>query len=675
MQLNWLHITDFHAGQGGQKRLWPQAQQLFFEQLPELQAESGPWDLILFTGDLAFSGQPEQYHQVDELLETLRAEICKLQEQPPILLAVPGNHDLDRSLANAAHNREGLHNHRRWIEDPKLRDIFWDSETSSIRQAVDEAFAEYSKWWKRQAVWTKPPPGLTITEGLLPGDFAATFEKDGIPFGILGLNSAFLQLTDEDYRGKLGIGVEQFHAACGGNGVNWAAGQCANLLITHHPWAWLEPTFQGELLQEIMGGRRFALHLCGHLHQTYSMEQRTGGGDARRLFQTRSLFGLERHGDGLQRRHGLCAGRLEIDTASATGIWQAWPRMYHLTGDDWDIIPDPDLRLDPASGRSSTRPKSFDLRPGCMRASAKTQVQPDVESVAQPDTELAKAISTNLKAAPGLAEHPPGRPELTPVFSFPWACDWGEDDYGPWVAFRIKGLRQVLRWVPPGAFRGERPARAIISRGLWLADTTCTQGLWQAVMGRNPSRFQGQERPVENLSWDDVQDFLQRLNDMLPGLEARLPSEAEWEHGCRAGTETAFWFGDAITTDQVNYDGNYPTGGAPKGAYRKQTVDVTALPCNAWGLYQMHGNVWEWCSDWYADYPSGEQYDPEGPDTGVRRVCRGGGWFSHAVFCRSARRDHWRPDQRLDNQGFRLARGPEAGPAEPVRSKGQEDGG
>ncbi|ESQ10904.1 MAG: hypothetical protein N838_18310, partial [Thiohalocapsa sp. PB-PSB1] len=146
-------------------------------------------------------------------------------------------------------------------------------------------------------------------------------------------------------------------------------------------------------------------------------------------------------------------------------------------------------------------------------------------------------------------------------------------------------------------------------------------------------------------------------------------------HGCRAGTETAFWFGDAITTDQVNYDGNHPTGGAPKGAYRKQTVDVKALPCNAWGLYQMHGNVWEWCSDWYAAYPSGEQDDPEGPDTGVQRVCRGGSWIDHAVYCRSALRSLRLPDLGHVNQGFRLARGPEAGPAEPVRSKGQEDGG
>jgi formylglycine-generating enzyme len=258
---------------------------------------------------------------------------------------------------------------------------------------------------------------------------------------------------------------------------------------------------------------------------------------------------------------------------------------------------------------------------------------------------------------------------LPPVFPFPWACDWGEDDFGPWVAFRVQGVRQALRWVPPGSFVGERPARVTIAHGLWLADTVCTQALWRAVMGDNPSRFQGEERPVEQVSWDDVQGFLGRLNDRLPGLDARLPTEAEWEHACRAGTETAFWFGDAITTDQVNYDGRHPTGDAPKGKYREQSVDVTALPCNAWGLYQMHGNVWEWCSDyWYADYPSGEQRDPVGPDTGVLRVCRGGAFINHAVDCRSALRIPWRPVARFHSHGFRLARGPAAGPAEPAQS-------
>jgi len=265
---------------------------------------------------------------------------------------------------------------------------------------------------------------------------------------------------------------------------------------------------------------------------------------------------------------------------------------------------------------------------------------------------------------------------LPPIFPFPWACDWGEDRFGPWVAFRVKGVRQALRWVPPATFwmgapdeesegnrwGDETRHEVTLTRGLWLADTVCTQALWQAVMGESPSRFKGPGRPVEQVSWDHCQVFLERLNTLVPGLEARLPTEAEWEHGCRAGTGTPFWFGETITTDQVNYDGNYPYGKAPKGEYREQTVAVEALPCNAWGLYQMHGNVWEWCSDWYADYPAGPQTDPVGPATGVLRVCRGGSWFYLAVNCRSARRDHWEPSLRDDYLGLRLARGPVPSP-------------
>lgn len=268
---------------------------------------------------------------------------------------------------------------------------------------------------------------------------------------------------------------------------------------------------------------------------------------------------------------------------------------------------------------------------------------------------------------------------LPPVFPFPWACDWGEDVHGPWVAFRVKQVRQALRWVPPGTFwmgapeeesRGyrwgdETRHRVTLTRGLWLAETTCTQALWEAVMDGNPSQFKGAERPVEQVSWADCQGFLEHINALVPGLGMRLPTEAEWEHGCRAGTETPFWFGDSITTEQVNYDGNHPFGDGLKGEYREQTVEVQALPCNAWGLYQMHGNVWEWCRDWYADYPAGEQTDPTGPATGGRRVCRGGCWILRAGYCRSAQRFPRQPGYRIVLLGFRLARGPEISPAEP----------
>ncbi|WP_295437578.1 formylglycine-generating enzyme family protein [uncultured Thiodictyon sp.] len=259
---------------------------------------------------------------------------------------------------------------------------------------------------------------------------------------------------------------------------------------------------------------------------------------------------------------------------------------------------------------------------------------------------------------------------LPPVFPFDWAGEWGEDRYGPWVAFRVKGVRQCLRWVPPGRFLMGSPAGeaqrstdeaqhwVTLTQGLWLADTACTQALWQAVMGENPSRFQGAQRPVEQVDWDQVQQFIGRLNDLLPGLDACLPTEAQWEHACRAGTRTPFWFGDQITPEQVNYDGNHPYPGGAKGLYREQTVEVRALPCNAWGLYQMHGNVWEWCRDWYGDYPTEPIEDPTGPETGLRRVARGGCWIDRAGHCRSARRSGRGPADRNDGLGFRLARGP-----------------
>ena len=138
----------------------------------------------------------------------------------------------------------------------------------------------------------------------------------------------------------------------------------------------------------------------------------------------------------------------------------------------------------------------------------------------------------------------------------------------------------------------------------WMADTTVTQALWEAVMGDNPSFFKNENNPVETVSWNDVNKFIENANELLKdqGLEVGLPTEEEWEYACRAGTATAFSFGDSITTDQVNYVGNYPPSGEEKIAYRARTVPVKSLPANPWGLYEMHGNVWEWCKDKYAEY-------------------------------------------------------------------------
>jgi sulfatase modifying factor 1 len=265
-----------------------------------------------------------------------------------------------------------------------------------------------------------------------------------------------------------------------------------------------------------------------------------------------------------------------------------------------------------------------------------------------------------------LAKSPDSMPGC---FPFSWASDWGQDRYGLWVAFTYKSVRQCFRWIKPGKFmmgspeneperfENERLHEVSITQGFWLADTTCTQALWQAVMGENPSYFKGAERPIENVSWNDCRAFIEKINNLKPGLDLRLPTEAEWEYACRAGTPTPFWFGENITPDQVNYDGNYPYAGGKKGKYREETVDVKSLPCNGWGLYQMHGNVWEWCSDWYGDYPTGSVIDPEGPPDGAYRVIRGGCWFDDGGLVRSAYRSGGGPSDRDFITGFRLSRG------------------
>ena len=264
---------------------------------------------------------------------------------------------------------------------------------------------------------------------------------------------------------------------------------------------------------------------------------------------------------------------------------------------------------------------------------------------------------------------------LPPVFPFAWAVAYGEDRCGLWQAFEVAGVRQVLRWIPPGRFLmgspeseagrwdDERQHPVTLTRGFWLGETACTQALWRAVTGDSPSGFRDdEEAPVGQVSWDDVMErFLPALNGKVQGLEAALPSEAQWEYACRAGTETPFWFGSQIDSEQVNFYGNRPMPGGRESEFRERTVGVKALPANGWGLYQMHGNVWEWCADWQGPYPEGEAIDPvaEAPSSGpAGRVLRGGSWFYGARFCRSANRSALEPSDRNGSIGFRLVRGP-----------------
>ncbi len=225
-----------------------------------------------------------------------------------------------------------------------------------------------------------------------------------------------------------------------------------------------------------------------------------------------------------------------------------------------------------------------------------------------------------------------------------------------------EGTGMELVFIPAGSFVMGSPAseerrdddetqhRVTLSRPFYLGKYEVTQGQWQRVMGSNPSRFTGSDRlPVEKVSWEECQAFCRKT-----GL--RLPTESEWEYACRAGTETPFETGWTIRPDQANYDGNYTYGNGPKGVYRKRTTAVGSFAANGWGLYDMHGNVYEWCADWYGAYPSGPVTDPTGPASGKSRVLRGGSWFNDPRDCRSAGRGRNAPGSRYSHRhGFRLA--------------------
>jgi len=198
--------------------------------------------------------------------------------------------------------------------------------------------------------------------------------------------------------------------------------------------------------------------------------------------------------------------------------------------------------------------------------------------------------------------------------------------------------------------------RVTLSRGFWMQTTQVTQAHWKEIMGTNPSEFQenGKNRPVESVAWIHVQYFIRELNKAEGTHKYRLPTEAEWEFACRAGTDTPFFFGECLSSDQANYDGRYPLPGCAEGEYLETTLPVASFPPNAWGLYDMHGNVWEWCQDRFGEYPDHPVVDPAGPSKGADRIARGGGWASFAQYCRSAFRFGFYEVYKNCTVGFRL---------------------
>jgi formylglycine-generating enzyme required for sulfatase activity len=215
-----------------------------------------------------------------------------------------------------------------------------------------------------------------------------------------------------------------------------------------------------------------------------------------------------------------------------------------------------------------------------------------------------------------------------------------------------------------GAPEGEKDAafdetpqhRVEITSDFYLGKYAVTQAEYRGVTGQSRSHFKGDRLPVESLSWDEAVKFCELLSSRTQ-RKVELPSEAMWEYACRSGTTTPFHFGSKLNGDLANCDGDYPYGTDVKGAYKNATVAVGSYLPNPWGLYDMHGNVWEWCQDYYGPYDK-----VDGAADPVRlikqsnecRVLRGGSWSSLARYCRAAYRRWSSPDSRNHNLGFRV---------------------
>ena len=331
---SWLHLTDLHFGLTGQDCRWPNVRKSFFDDLADLHTRCGPWDAVFFTGDLVQQGSPAEFAAMQkDVLDDLWQKLAELGSGKAVLLAVPGNHDLQRPVIDgrdaavvALSNPANFESIAKW---------FWSQPTGSYRHVIDTAFASYSTWWENT-----PHRAANITTGALPGDFVCSLTAGDKQIGIMGLNTAFLQLDKGDYHGKLVWDVQQVHALCASGVDKWLAKHEFCILLSHQGPDWLTPAAREQGKIEIAPPGRFAVHLFGHMHSNKLEYTQLGGSSkAARLLQSCSLFGMEYFGEPptQQRNHGYCAGQIRINADETT--LRIWPRSTTSKG-GWRFIPD-----------------------------------------------------------------------------------------------------------------------------------------------------------------------------------------------------------------------------------------------------------------------------------------------------------------------------------------------
>jgi internalin A len=347
--LNWLHLSDLHFGLKGQNVLWPNVREALYGDLETLQATTGPFSLVLFTGDLTQTGSDAEFTALQEtVLEPLFEMIQRISGRCPTLLAVPGNHDLLRPEKRTAVVRQLVDD----VSFSEIAEEFWNDKESEYRLAVDQCFAPYTKWWRRN-----PWAPANLQTGIAPGDFSTTLDTGGGGrVTVVGLNTAVRQLVAGDFEGRLVCDPRQVAAVFDGDPVNTLRRSNVTLLMTHHGPDWLSEQSRAKDYPEINPAGRFTAHLFGHMHEVVARGITLGGGPPLRLWQGPSLFSMEQIDPGhTERRHGYCVGQVAF--ADPAPLLRLWPRKAWRDANGWRIDRDPEAAKLRADG--STAPESL----------------------------------------------------------------------------------------------------------------------------------------------------------------------------------------------------------------------------------------------------------------------------------------------------------------------------
>jgi len=315
-RINWLHISDLHCGQDSQALLFPKLKWEILKDIERIIKTIGPLDIVFFSGDLTQSGSKKEFVDLTNFLVDFWELFDKLDNRP-YLLAVPGNHDLDRSGLNKMTVRAL----KSYPEDHEIREEFWLDITSKgdYFSVISNCFKNYFDWYEQVNL---PKPNLK--HGLMPGDFSSTLEINDLRVNIMGLNSTFLEMSNDDFKGRLALNNHQLHALAGFKYHNWLESGDLNLLMTHQDPSWYEKDSLEFYNSELNSPNSYFAHLCGHLHSPSALLSGQLGTTPRRIQLAPSLFGLQKINGKIDRIHGYFAGSYIFNDSGMTDLF--YPR-------------------------------------------------------------------------------------------------------------------------------------------------------------------------------------------------------------------------------------------------------------------------------------------------------------------------------------------------------------